>query len=80
MSSSLHAARPAGLAPGFFEPASVELFTTLRVQARWPDRPAGPSPYRPTAAHLLASEWRDPPAYRFSRPRATTPCLVPARR
>jgi len=43
-------------------------------------RPVGPSPYRPTAAHLLASEWRDPPAYRFSHPRATTPCLVPARR
>ena len=68
MSSSLHAARPAGLAPGFFEPASVELFTTLRVQARWPfplpahggpsvglrvARPAGVSLLAPSCHHTL---------------------------
>ena len=66
MSSSLHAMRHASLAPGYFEQASVELFNTLRVQASWPDRPVGPTPSRPMPAHLLASEWRDPPAYRCS--------------
>ena len=80
MSSSLHAVRHASLSPGYFEQASVELFNTLRVQASWPDRPVGPTPSRPMPAHLLASEWRDPPAYRFPRPRAYTACLVPARR